>query len=118
MPTSSRLATRPRSVTRPAGRLGDAAQDLEQRALAGAVAADDAEHLALLDLEADILQRPELLDLVALDDLPAAHDVDGLARDIARLAAKHVAQRRVVVALAALGPMAEEVASSRDFRRR
>ena len=29
-----------------ARRLGDAAQDLEQRALAGAVAADDAEHLA------------------------------------------------------------------------
>ena len=32
----------------PGGRLGDAAEDLEQRALAGAVAADDAEDLALL----------------------------------------------------------------------
>ena len=46
VPTSSRLATRPHSSTRPRGRLGDAAQDLEQRALAGAVAADDAEDLA------------------------------------------------------------------------
>ena len=43
----------------PRGRLGDAAQDLEQRALAGAVAADDADDLALLHLEAHILQRPD-----------------------------------------------------------
>ena len=40
------------------GRLGDAAQDLEQRALAGAIAADDADDLALLDLEADVLAAP------------------------------------------------------------
>jgi len=33
---------------------GDAGEDLEQSALAGAVAADDVEDLALLDLEADI----------------------------------------------------------------
>ena len=55
----------------PFRRLGDAAQDLEKRALAGAVAADDAEDFAPLDLEAHILQRPEFLDFVALDDLPA-----------------------------------------------
>ena len=82
MPTSSRLATRPRSRTRPSCRLGDAAQDLEQRALAGTVAADDADDLALLDLEAHILERPELLDLVALNDLAPAQHVGGLARKI------------------------------------
>ena len=39
---------------------GDAREDLEQGALAGAVAADDAEDFALLDLKADIAQGPEL----------------------------------------------------------
>ena len=39
--------------------LGDPRQDLEQRALAGAVAADDAEGLALLDLERHVAQGPE-----------------------------------------------------------
>ena len=34
-------------------------EDLEQRALAGAVAADDAQRLAVLDLEVDVPQRPE-----------------------------------------------------------
>ena len=49
----------------PPGRLGDAAEDFEERALAGAVAADDAQYLPALDLEADILQGPELLDLIS-----------------------------------------------------
>ena len=43
-----------------AGRLGDAREDLEQRDLARAVAADDADDLALLDLEGDVLERPEV----------------------------------------------------------
>ncbi len=56
------------------GRLEDARQDLEQRRLAGAVVADDADDLAALDLEIDVAQRPEFLDLVALDDrAPAQH---------------------------------------------
>ena len=42
------------------GSLQDARGDLEQGALAGALAADDAEDLALLDLKADIAQGPEL----------------------------------------------------------
>ena len=45
----------------PLARLGDARQDLQERGLAGAVAADDAEHLAALNLEAHVLQRPEFL---------------------------------------------------------
>src|SRR5438132_1521671 len=39
----------------PLGRLGDAREDLEQRALAGAVAADDADHFATVHLEAHVL---------------------------------------------------------------
>ena len=41
------------------GRLGDARQDLQQRALARAVAADDAQHLALVQLERHVAQRPD-----------------------------------------------------------
>src|SRR5262245_25124000 len=41
------------------GRLGDAREDLEQRTLAGAVAADDANHFAAVHLEAYVFQRPE-----------------------------------------------------------
>ena len=41
------------------GRLGDAREDLEQRALAGAVAADDADHFTAVHLEAHVLQGPE-----------------------------------------------------------
>jgi hypothetical protein len=44
----------------PLRRFGDAVEDLEERALAGAVAANDAEDLALLDVEADVLGRPDV----------------------------------------------------------
>ena len=47
------------------GRRRDPGEDLEQRALAGAVVADDPEGLAALDLEVDVPQRPELLGLRA-----------------------------------------------------
>ena len=43
------------------GRLGDAAEHFEQRAFAGAVAADDADDFAFCDLEVHIAQRPESL---------------------------------------------------------
>jgi hypothetical protein len=39
--------------------LGDAAQDLEQRALSCAIAAYHADDLALGNLEADVAQRPK-----------------------------------------------------------
>ena len=42
-----------------AGRLGDPGEDLQQRALAGAVAADDAENLALAHFKTDVPQRPD-----------------------------------------------------------
>ena len=41
------------------GRLRDPREDLQQGALAGAVAADDADDLAALDLEGDVLEGPE-----------------------------------------------------------
>src|SRR5262245_32956100 len=45
----------------------DARQELEERALAGAVAADDAHHLAPGDLEAHVAQRPERARADAVD---------------------------------------------------
>ena len=83
----------------PCGRLGDAAQDLEQRALAGAVPTDDANDLAALDLETDVLERPEFLDLVALNDLAAAKRIDCLSREVPRFPGNHVAQRGITFAL-------------------
>ena len=41
------------------GRLGDAREDFQQRALARAVAADDADHLARPGLEGHVLERPQ-----------------------------------------------------------
>jgi hypothetical protein len=85
------------------GRLGDPRQDLEQRRLAGAVVADDADHLAALDLEVDVAQRPELLDDVALDHGAAAQHVGALAQRIAKAARYHVDEHRAV-----LGAMADD----------
>jgi hypothetical protein len=45
----------------PFGRLGDAGENLEERGLAGAVAADHADDLARRDLERDVLERPDRL---------------------------------------------------------
>ena len=42
-------------------RLGDPAQDRQQRRLAGAVGADHAQHLATLNVERDAPQRPHVL---------------------------------------------------------
>ena len=46
-------------------RLEDAGHALQQRRLARAVVADDAEDLALLDVEGDVLQGDELVEAVA-----------------------------------------------------
>jgi hypothetical protein len=43
----------------PLGGLGDSRQDLQQRALAGSVAADDSDNLAFADFEGDVPQRPD-----------------------------------------------------------
>src|SRR3982074_904517 len=57
VPTSRSEATRPRVRAR---RLRAAGEDLEQRRLAGAVAADDADHFAPPDLERHVVERPEI----------------------------------------------------------
>ena len=59
MPTSRSDATRPRIRAYAAGRLGDPAQNFQQRALAGPVAADDADDLAGLNGKRHVLERPE-----------------------------------------------------------
>jgi hypothetical protein len=76
----------------PSRRFGDAAQDLEQRAFARAVAADNSQDLALLDLETDILERPEFLDLVALNGLSSANNVDSFTGNVADLTPNYVAE--------------------------
>ena len=49
----------PSTVTRARGRIGDAADDADQRGLAGAVRPEQREDLAALDLEVDVVQRLE-----------------------------------------------------------
>src|SRR5215831_16402048 len=95
-------------------RLRDAAQDLEKCALSGAVTANDTKNLTLLDLEAHILERPELLYLIALNDLAPAEHVDRLARKVAGLAPDDVAQR-IVVPTPFASSVAEQVALRKIF---
>jgi hypothetical protein len=77
--------------------LGDAREDLEERGLAGTVAADDTHHLTTLDLEGDVLQCPELLNLGAGDQRTPTQDVGGRAGEAARAAGDDVAQRGVAL---------------------
>jgi len=50
--------------------VGDrAAEDLEQGALAGAVATDDAEDLAALDLEGDVAQGPDKIGILGIRNI-------------------------------------------------
>ena len=71
---------RPSTVRLAGRRRIDAGQQLEQRALAGAVVADDADALALVDPQADVAQRLDLHDRVdgAAKQLP---DEEFLERD-------------------------------------
>ena len=61
VPTSSSAPTRPRNLAVALGGWVIRERIFEQRALAGAVMADDAERLAALDIEVDVPQRPEVL---------------------------------------------------------
>src|SRR5581483_10055408 len=60
-----------RHLTR--SRAGNARKNFEQRALAGAIAADDAQHVTLLHVEVDVFERPEgwKLDLPIAVSVPA-----------------------------------------------
>ena len=59
-PSSMNGATRPAIRIVPASARVDAGEDLQQRALAGAVAPDDAEELAPVDVEGDVVERVQL----------------------------------------------------------
>src|SRR5579872_2478996 len=64
MEPSADLKQRPDSAAHPRAAFGrhcDARQQLQQRALAGAIAADDADRLAAFDGERNIAQRPQIL---------------------------------------------------------
>ena len=65
----------------------DAREDLQQAALAGPVAPDDPEELALVDVEGDVPQRPVLAVLHARERVrrPLLEGVDAVLRDAERL---------------------------------
>src|ERR1700730_16022745 len=98
----------PAQAHAPRSRLRDAAQNLKYGAFAGTVLADDADDFTALHIEAHVLEGPEFLDLVALDDLPATKCIDRLAGEVARFTSDHVPQRRVAPALSR--SMANQVA--------
>ena len=86
--------SRPTDATCPLVGEIDAGEDLEQRALAGAVAADDAEELARLHIEVDVAQRvlhldgpalPEHVDEMALERRAAQVRQQEVLRDAADL---------------------------------
>src|SRR5262249_32845938 len=97
----------------PLRRLRDPAEDLQQGALAGAVAADDTEHFAPLDLETHIVERPEYLYLVPLYDLSPAQHVEGLTPKILHSARNDLAKRHIPTAPS--GHMSEEIAFGQIF---
>src|SRR5262245_4580078 len=80
-------------------RFGDATEDLEQGARTRAISPNDADHLALLDFEADVLERPDLLNFITLHDLPAGDQVGCLPNEVAGLAAHDITQGRVSLTL-------------------
>ena len=87
-------------------RLGDARQNFEQGRFAGAVAADDAEHLAAPDLETTSLSaQNSSTSSPATIGRPRSMS-GGAAQNSARAARQHVAQRDIALAL---GLVADDV---------
>src|SRR5262245_17887233 len=73
------------------------------------------EHFAPLDLQAHILECPELLYLIALNDLAPAKHIDCLTRKVAGLASDDVAQGMMGSPYASV--VAEQVALRQIFNR-
>ena len=90
--------------------LRDAAQHFEQRALSGSIAANDADCLAVFDLEANIPERPEFLDFIALNDLSPVNKIECLARKRAEFASDDVPKRRVLETRLLARPVPNQVA--------
>src|SRR5262249_40336068 len=83
----------------PLARLGDARQDFQEGRFAGAVAANDAEHLATLNFKANVLQRPEFLGRLAAYNGAAARRTDRPFPHIARHPRSNVTQGCIALAL-------------------
>jgi len=95
--------------------LGDTAQDLEQRTLAGSIATNDTDGLAVANLEANIPERPEFLDFIALNDLSPMNNIEQLACEIAEFMSDDVPQGRVFEACWLSGPVSDQVAFGQIF---
>ncbi len=99
--------------------LGDAREDLQERALARAIAPDDAERLTLVELEGDVVEHPDPL-VVARRDASRAR-ADGLARSPqagASAVGDDVANRLVGLALPDAIDLAEFDCADRDIAHR
>src|SRR4051812_18049477 len=60
----------PKEVDAPFGGRRNPRQDLEKRALAGAVASDECHHVAALNIKVDVLKRPQRLEWPLLERRP------------------------------------------------
>ena len=61
--------------------LGDPGEDFEQSGFTRAIAADDPKDLALLDLEGNVFERPELLDAGGAEIRLAGGELAGLVEE-------------------------------------
>ncbi len=109
VPTSSRLPMRPTHLGVTRGGLGDAGKDFEQRSFAGAVAADDAYHLALAHVERHIFQRPNVRRIVVA--VAVAVSAAEQASGRTHRAGQCVAQGEIVL------PLADAVDACSGFQR-
>ena len=97
MPTSSRLATRPRNETRPSVGSVIRLKIFSNVLLPAPLRPMMPRTSPCLTSKLTSPQRPEFLDFIPLDHLASANDVDRFARKVADLAPDDVAQRRVLV---------------------
>src|SRR5256885_7906464 len=96
-------------VDRAFGRLGDSAEDFQQRALARAIAANQSDAFTLLDAERDVLERPKRIGVVC-------NRQGGFEESLrqADCAHEHVAEHLVMFFGAKLVALAEAVDVDRD----
>src|SRR5215831_3790603 len=81
-------------------RLCDSAKNLKKCALTRAIAADDSKNFSFLNFEAHVLQCPELLDFVPLNDLPPMGKVDSFAHKVLCFSRQHFTKGLVLLIFA------------------
>src|SRR5256885_13057521 len=89
----------PLDLDPPLARFRDAGQDLQECALACAVAADYAENLAALDFEVNVLECPKLLFPLGSNRRSSAEQIGRRAGEALGFAGDHVAQGCVALML-------------------